>query len=90
MAVTPPQEKFFGESVRTTQSLMALYGTLVELDALWAVYGSQMTDAAFEGVARFNGITATNLADAEFALSSVKNTMANAIIALSILKNMPD
>lgn len=94
MALTFPQTAFIGKSVRTVQDLMKLYGTLVELDSLWAgapAYNVAITQEALDTAANapFAGMTAQNLADAEFALSSIKNTIANAIAALSVLDNMP-
>lgn len=69
-------------------------GTLSQLDVLWAGaadYDALITQAEIDEFPSFvaAGLTAAQLGDALFALATIRNTINNALPALTMLANLP-
>lgn len=92
--MTSAHQNFISHSRDQAKQLLDIYGELIQLDALWAgatAYNTGITQADIDSVPSFSqsGLTATTLGDAEFALSSIKTTIGNALASLTVLSNLP-
>jgi hypothetical protein len=88
-------QNFVSDTSKVAKTLLdELYSKMVQLDALWAGapnYDALITQGEIDEVPSFlgAGLTTTHLADAEFALATIKNTITNALPALTVLANLP-
>lgn len=74
--------------------MLSRLGPLLELNTLWAGspnYDALITQAEIDSVPAFvdAGLTAQELADGLFALAVIKDTINNALPALTVLARMP-
>jgi hypothetical protein len=91
MALTAAETNFVNKSIATANTLISMYGTLVELDQLWAGaadFDAQITQGDIDTVVAWNGLTTTILGDAQFAMAAMKTSITNALQALSVLANL--
>lgn len=87
-------QNFISDSGNAAQKLLDMIGELQQLDVLWAGspnYDALITQGEIDTVPTFTGagLTTTHLADAEFALASIKTTLTNALPALTVLARLP-
>lgn len=91
--MTPAEETFIAKTIASVKALMLLYGTLQELDTLWAGspnYDGTIDQAAIDSVPTLNGaLTLQQLSDAEFALAAIKNTITGTLPAMSVIDVLP-
>jgi hypothetical protein len=88
----PAHQDFVSDTAKACKALLDQYGALQQLNVLWAGspdYDALITQGEIDEVPSFAGLTATQLADAEFALASIKDTITNALPALTVLSNLP-
>lgn len=91
MASSAQKQDFVTNSRNACATLLNMYEALKELDTLWAGtsdYDTLVDQAFLDSVASFGGLTTTQLADAEFALSTIKGQIESSYVALLILKNV--
>jgi hypothetical protein len=85
-------QDFISDSAEQCKALLDLYGPLVLLNVLWAGspnYDALITQNEIDEVTSFAGLTAGQLADAQFAMATIKDTITNALPALTVLANLP-
>jgi hypothetical protein len=90
MAMTAARKQFVVRTSSEVKALMSLYTELCQLNALWAGapnFDDLITQADLDEVAEFSGVglTAQQLADAEYALASIKSTIEGALVPLAVL-----
>ena len=94
MSMSIGEQNFISKSSVSAKDLLDLYGLLVQLDQLWAGaanFSTTITQQDIDSIPSFveTGLTATVLADAEFALAGIKTAITNALPSLTILANLP-
>jgi hypothetical protein len=87
-------QKFISDTSAQAKKLLEMYGDLAQLNVLWAGspnYDALIDQTAINTVPSFAGagLTATNLADAEFILATIKGNIESALVALTVLANLP-
>lgn len=88
----PAHQNFISDTSQQCQKLLDMYGDLSQLNVLWAGspnYDALITQGEIDTVPSLAGLTTTHLADAEFALATIKDTISNALVALTVLANLP-
>jgi hypothetical protein len=93
MALSVPQQQFVKDTGRASQIVLDIYGLLTQLDVLWAGtpnYDALITQGEIDATPALagQGLTATTLGDAEFALASIKTTVTNALPALTVVARL--
>lgn len=94
MALTAAESNFISKSSAAAKDLLNLYGSLVQLDQLWAGaadFHTTITQGDIDSIPSFtqSGLTATVLGDGEFALGGIKTAITNALQSLTVLANLP-
>lgn len=92
MALTALEKDFISNSGNAAKILLDLYSPLLQIDSFWAGtpgFTSSITQADIDSVTSFAGLTTGYLADAQTALANVKTAIANALVALSVVGNLP-
>lgn len=88
MALTQAEIQFLQNTGQAVKGLLAQEGQLDQLNVLWAgaaQFSTSITQNDLDTSAAFKDLTTQNIADAEFALATVLNTIKNALPALSIV-----
>lgn len=90
----PAFANFISRTGQASKTQLDQIGTLLQLDVLWAGaadYDALITQAEVDEFPSFvaAGLTAGQLADALFALATIRNTINNALPALTMLANLP-
>jgi hypothetical protein len=84
-------QNFISQSGAQAKKLLDMYGDLQQINVLWAGspdYDTLITQGEIDEVESFAGLTAAQLADAEFAMATIKDTITNALPALAVLSNL--
>lgn len=92
--MNPSYNAFLQRTIAIVVQLLDLLGTLDQLNSLWAgspSYQTLITQAQINLQDQYAaaGLTTQNVADAEYALATIKTTLENALVALSVLANIP-
>ncbi len=87
-------QNFISQTGYRSRVLLDQIGSLEQLNVLWAGspgYDTAITQEVIDSVPAFleAGLTAQNLADAEYALAITLTNIKNALVALTILANLP-
>lgn len=87
-------QNFISHVQAQARIMLDQYGRLSQIDALWAGaanYDGLIDQAAIDTVPSFleSGLTQTDVADAVFILTTIRNNMTGALPALTILANLP-
>lgn len=95
MAMPLAHQQFVVDSSYEARVLLERLGPLLQLDVLWAGaanYDGLIDQASIDTVPNFAeaDLTETDLADAEFALATIKSTLSNALPALTKLAKLPN
>lgn len=90
----PAFANFISRTGQASKTQLDQIGTLSQLDVLWAGaadYDALITQAEIDEFPSFvaAGLTAAQLGDALFALATIRNTINNALPALTMLANLP-
>lgn len=86
MALTQAEISFIQNTGQAVKGLLAMEGNLDQLNVLWAgaaQYSTEITQNDLTTSPAFNGLTTQNLADVEFALATVLNTIKAALPAFT-------
>lgn len=88
------QQSFIRDSQTESDFMLSRLGPLLQLNTLWAGspnYDGLITQQEIDSVPEFvaAGLTVQELADAEFALATIKDTINNALPALTVLAKLP-
>lgn len=92
--MNPAYHKLIQDTSYNINLLLATYAKLSELNILWAGspnYQNLITQSEINSDPNYlsAGLTTQNVADAEFALAQIKTQIDNAMVALTILSNLP-
>lgn len=87
-------QNFVSQTAYRAKIMLDQYGPLSQLNVLWAGapnYDALITQAEIDSVPSFAGagLTTQTLADAEFALATIRTTIENALPSLTVLANLP-
>lgn len=87
-------QNFISDTSNAARKLLDMIGELSQLDVLWSGtpnYDGLITQGEIDTVPGFTGagLTTTHLADAEFALATIKGTLNGALPALTVLARLP-
>lgn len=88
MALTQAEISFIQNSGQAVKNLLALEGNLDQLNTLWAgaaQFSVSITQNDLTTSPAFNGLTTQDLADVEFALATILNTIKGALPAFTTL-----
>lgn len=94
MAMPQAHQNFISHVQAQSRIMLDQYGRLIQLNELWAGtanYDTAIDQTAIDTVPSFeeSELTATNLADALYAFSLIKDNITNALPALTKLANLP-
>ncbi len=94
MAMSAAHQNFVSQTAYRARVMLDQIGPLEQLNTLWAGtpnYDELITQEEIDSVASFAGagLTAQNVADAEFALATIKGQIDNAMVALTVLASLP-
>jgi hypothetical protein len=87
-------QNFVSKTSYNAKRLLDMYGDLAQLNVLWAGspnYDGLIDQASIDSVPSLAGagLTASQLADAEFIMATIKGNIENALPALTVLANLP-
>lgn len=94
MAMPDAHQNFISHTQAQARKLLDEYGRLTQLNELWAGaanYDGLIDQAAIDTIPSFaeSGLTQANVADALYAYAIIKDTITNALPALTMLANLP-
>jgi hypothetical protein len=94
MAMSAAHQNFVSATSYRAKILLDQIGPLDQLNVLWAGspgYDTAITQEEIDSVESFAGagLTAQNLADAEYVLAGILTSINNALVALTVLANLP-
>lgn len=94
MAMSSAHQNFVSKTSNEAKRLLEFFAQETQLNVLWAGapnYDQLITQQDIDSVASFAGagLTTQNIADAQFAMATINTTIQNALVALTILANLP-
>ncbi len=94
MAMSSAHQNFVSNTSTETRRLLEFFAKETQLNVLWSgapAYQTAITQEEIDSVASFAGagLTAQNIADAQYAMAAINTSIQNALVALTILANLP-
>lgn len=94
MAMSAAHQNFVSNTAIEARKLLDFFSEETQLNILWAgapAYQTAITQAEIDSVPSFAGagLTMQNLADAQFIMASINTSIQNALVALTVLANLP-
>ncbi len=94
MSMSAAHQNFVSNTAEQARELLKFFAEETQLNVLWAGapnYQAAITQAEIDSVSSFAGagLTAQQLADAQYAMEQVNTTIENALVALTVLANLP-
>jgi len=94
MPMSDAHQNFISQTSYRAKVLLDQVGPLAQLNVLWAGspdYDTAITQEEINSVPSFvgAGLTVQQVADAEYVLASILTSINNALVALTMLANLP-
>lgn len=94
MTMPAAHQNFITNNKANAQRLLDFFGEEEQLNILWAGspnYQNTLTQEEINDVVSFAGagLTTQNIADGQFAMATINGIIQNALVALTVLANLP-
>ena len=94
MPMSAAHQDFISKTSNEANRLLDFLSEETQLNVLWAGtpnYQTLITQEEIDSVESFAGagLTVQNVADAQYAMASIQTAVTNALVALTILGNLP-
>ncbi len=94
MGMSAAHQNFVSQTSNQAKALLDFFAEETQLDVLWSGtpdYQHTITQADIDSVESFAGagLTVQNVTDAQYAMSVIKGNIQSAIVALTVLANLP-